>query len=407
MAESKTNGSPLRRTYRKVIASMRRRILYSYQKKDINENLIVMESEGDFSDNAYALYEYLKDNGYLKKYKVVWLVNNVKAFSKEGYENTVFIRKYPRFLRIRWSRYLGTCKYYIYTHNNVLRDYKSREGRQLINLWHGCAFKSGKGYTIDGSNEHTYPDMIFTTGTLFRPVFKTVFGCQDEVIKELGYSRNDYLFRDYTAGQTEFLNDKLAGFNKRLLWMPTFRRSVSKDLDETYFDSTTGLPLIDDRDKLVKFNDYLKEQNAVCVFKLHHLQSEQNVFEESYSNIFVLRDEDIKKSGLQLYQILPMFDSLITDYSSVATDYMLLDRPIIFTVDDYDSYKSSRGFLIEDPIQYFAGHCVKAETEFYEAVGDVTSGRDPYKDKRHELMDEFHEHQDGGTSKRIVELLKL
>ena len=33
----------------------------------INENLILFESEGDFSDNSYALYDYMKKNGYFEK----------------------------------------------------------------------------------------------------------------------------------------------------------------------------------------------------------------------------------------------------------------------------------------------------------------------------------------------------
>lgn len=42
-----------------------------------------------------------------------------------------------------------------------------------------------------------------------------------------------------------------------------------------------------------------------------------------------------------------LFDFLITDYSSIYIDYLLLDRPIGFIPYDYDEYNNDRGFLFE------------------------------------------------------------
>ena len=51
----------------------------------INPNRIVLESEGDLSDNAYALYEELRRSGSLDRYQVVWLVDRVVVAVPGGY----------------------------------------------------------------------------------------------------------------------------------------------------------------------------------------------------------------------------------------------------------------------------------------------------------------------------------
>lgn len=49
-------------------------------------------------------------------------------------------------------------------------------------------------------------------------------------------------------------------------------------------------------------------------------------------------------------------DALITDYSSVCVDYLIVDKPIAYTLDDYEVYKQTRGFVFEDPHEYMPGH---------------------------------------------------
>ena len=42
-----------------------------------------------------------------------------------------------------------------------------------------------------------------------------------------------------------------------------------------------------------------------------------------------------------------MTDVLVTDYSSVAFDYVLLDRPAVFYMPDLEQYQAERGFFYE------------------------------------------------------------
>ena len=371
----------------------------------VNRKLMVFESEGDLSDNAFALYDYVKNHGLLKKYRAVWLVDDVERARKNRYENTVFVKKYPR--RIDWKRsfYLATCRWYIYDHCNVFSELRKREECTVINLWHGCWFKPEKKAAESRNAE---PDYMLVTGKLYIDVQMNIFGYPREKFLDIGYPRNDYLFKKVSAEQKAFRKKyDMEHKQKVFLWMPTFRRSDTIALDEAYFDSATGLPVIDNLKKLERFNNMLASDSCLCLFKLHHLQAKLNVFNESFSNVKLLRDEDIREMGLQLYEVLPLTDCLITDYSSVANDYMLLDRPIIFTVDDFEKYRETRGFIPEDPRKYFAGYCVEDEEQLTAALKDVIEGKDRFCERRKRILPEMHTHADGNTSERILSYFKL
>ena len=282
---------------------------------------------------------------------------------------------------------------------------KKRDNCLIINLWHGCGFKKDKGRNI---LDKSVPDYMITTGKLFVDVQSQIFKYPKDRVIDLGYPRNDYMYKKISRTQLEFrskwgMNDK----KKIFLWMPTFRKSKNAELDENYFESSTGLPLIDTLDKLKEFNEYLKMQNCMCIFKLHHLQAELDTFKESYSNIKILRDEDIEEAEIQLYEVLPLTDCLISDYSSVTTDYLLLNKPIIYTIDDYEDYENSRGFAVENPLQYFAGHCVKNQNQFIDALEDIIKGNDKFREKRNAMIPQMHTYADGNASKRILDYFEI
>lgn len=395
----------VRMVLRKCAKCVNTMLYYFFRIFPIKSNLILMESEGDLSDNTYALYDYMKGHGYLEKYRVVWLVNDLQRAKQHTFFNTSFEQKTPVRIEIKRSFYMATCRWFIYDHCNILEPFYTRKNCQIINLWHGCAFKADKG--VKG-RQKSMPEAIMFTGQLYLEPQMAAFGCTEQCLHDLGYPRNDYLFLENSVQQKKLVKAlKLDEFQTVLLWMPTFRKCDNPYLSEDYFASLTGLPILYTLDDLMEFNDFLKENNSLCLFKVHHLQANSNVFQKKFSNIVVLKDEEIQKYGLQLYQVIPLTDCLITDYSSIANDYMLLNRPMIYTVDDYDEYRKSRGFVPDDPIEYFAGDCVRDKENLIAAVQRVVEGEDIYREKREQLMPLMHTHPDGHASERILEFLSI
>ena len=220
-----------------------------------------------------------------------------------------------------------------------------------------------------------------------------------------GYPRNDYLLRPdmrVDAVVTDWLD--CSKYKKTILWMPTFRQSDNAGISEDYISNETGLPLFNSRADLSKLSAYLVRNNVLLLFKLHHLQSELSVFNEKFKNIVVVRDEQLRDKGVQLYQFVRYADVLISDYSSISVDFMLLDRPIIYTLDDYDEYSRSRGLFPPNAIDYMPGYHVYSVDQLENAIDEIITGEDVYRSDREAIISEYHTYLDANSSKRVLDV---
>lgn len=367
----------------------------------INNKLIILESEGDLSDNAYALFDYMKKNGYLSRYKVVWMVDNIVEAKKQKYKNTVYAIKVPYKIEFLRSYYLATCKWYIYDHCNFLADKTKRKNQFIIYLSHGWGYKAAKG-NYSTKPKTTY-DYLTATGPLAAKGLSDYWNESDKKAILTGYPRIDYLFQDNYKVRIK-LNQKwsINKYDKIIFWMPTFRKSTNLGLSENYNNSETGLPIFYTKEELNNLSDYLKTNNYLLVLKLHHLQAELPIFNEVISNVLVIRDDDIKNLNLQLYQVISIADIMISDYSSISIDYLVLNRPIIYTLDDYEEYDKSRGLYPKNAIDYMPGYHIYNVKELLNSIDEICSGVDVYSKDRELIIPKYHKYLDGNSSKRIL-----
>lgn len=391
--------------YMRGVSAINKAAYYAYQKKyPVDDRLIVMESEGDLSDNAYALYDYMRANGYLKKYHVVWLVDNIEGAKKrkERFPNTIFVQKRPIRLNKKWAEVLATCKWYIYDHCNLLAPLAKRKEQKVVYLSHGWGYKASKG----GSTAHdlTHYDMITVTGPIPAKGMSEYWQEPEEKAVITGYPRLDYFFHPDTS-VLDKINKKwhFDQYHKVIFWMPTFRQSNNESLSEDYIKNQTGLPIFETRDSLLEFSDFLKEKNLILVFKLHHLQAALPVFQSHFDNILLVRDEELYNLGVQLYQFVSTADVMISDYSSISIDFLLKDKPIVFTLDDYKEYDKSRGLFPKNAIDYMKGYHVYNQKELEESISEIAEGMDKYKNDRREVIYDYHTYIDGNSAKRVLD----
>lgn len=353
-----------------------------YQKRcPIQQNLILLESDGDLMDNGYALFDYMNHNGYLDKYHVIWMVTDVNQAAKHKFLNTEYLPKFPQRIDCKWAKILATYHWNIFDHLNVTNWIKKREEQTVTYLTHGVGYKNTKSNEKKECEWKTTTDLITVPGKIGRYCQANFTGEPIEKTAITGFPRNDYFFQKDTGIQNKIQQCwHFQEYRKVVLWMPTFKQSNLEDLSEDYIHNETGLSLFDQMEDLEKFSAFLKEQNVLLVLKLHPYQAELPVFQRKYDNILVLRNKDLEEQDLQLYQVIPYSDALITDYSSIATDYLLLDKPIIFTLDDYEEYAASRGeFYPPNAKDYMKGYHVYNIKDLEKALCDIVEGKDIYK----------------------------
>ena len=121
----------------------------------------------------------------------------------------------------------------------------------------------------------------------------------------------------------------------------------------------------------------------------------------------MLDNGQLAEKNIQINRILGHADALISDYSSAAADYMLLDRPIAFTLDDVEEYEQSRGFAFENIREWLPGMELFSFGDMCRFIEEVGENRDTTKEKREVLLTKLHKYHDDGSCRRTVEVLRI
>ena len=224
----------------------------------------------------------------------------------------------------------------------------------------------------------------FCTEQLFSKSFRA------GTLIEGGFPRNDIFFNDTDDDYTLLGSDKetiseIAGLREQgykiVLYAPTFRDTNGDVISDNVLDL----------DRLSKFANGHK---LIFVFKFH-LSTGLTTKLKTYNNIFVYDN-----SG-DIQPLLKVSDILITDYSSVCIDYLLLDRPMIFFVYDYEKYITKDRELLFDYNWITAGPKCCSQEELEKEILAYIEGKDDFAGKRLEVRDVMFAHKDGNSSERV------
>ncbi len=358
------------------------------------KDIIIMESHNDFDSNDGAFFTYLVNNGFNRKYKIVWLLRNKKPkqLPPNVYGYNIFR---PSF---RKAYYICSAKFITYDHVPIE---KVKEGQKVGYLTHGpFGLKAFKGMIKLSDRldfilcpSHDIAPLLADQYMIPYPNNKQVF---------LGFPMHD-VFYDHVKGDLDKITTKT--YKKTILWMPTFRKTIGFHRIDSSVESPLGIPIFDKFEEVEELNGVLSGMQALMIIKIHPMQDMTTVKLRNLSNVVVLDGKIVKEMGIDNYRLMKDVDALISDYSSVAYDFLHLDRPIAYTMDDLQYYNA--GLIVDDPRQFMAGHIIQNQADLMQFIEDILMDNDRYRDERRKLLDKVFMYHDGNSCKRLAEYMGL
>ena len=362
------------------------------------KNIILFESIPDFDGSPWMIYKEMQKRGLEKKYKLIWAVDS--SFKHHQNINTYpFFGKHSFKQKIKLLHFIAKTRM-IVENNRFIYKFSSQTFR--IHTQHGAPLKNCSSYTFALGKV----DAILSLSEYAKSIEIKNFPSARENLVVLGYPSNDRLFENVDLYKNSFWqrsSHTKEKFDKIIGWLPTFRQHRGDGTAKTLKHFPYGVPLIQTESELISLNQLLKGKNILLAIQMHHAQME-NFSKKTFSNI-ILISQDIKYNmNISTANLMQSFDALITDYSGAYHEYLLLDRPIALSIDDYEEYAKNTGFCI-DYFDLIKGVYLKTFSDLTHFVEDISNGIDSTKDEREKTKNRFHKYTDNKSTNRVVDYL--
>ena len=354
----------------------------------INDRQVLFFSDvrSELGANLKVMYDYIDDKDYIK---IVSLKadRRIKRTFKE---------------KIKLIKQLSTSKYIL------LDDYSSsissmivRKGQEIVQLWHGPGAFKKFGYSRNDkknnfltkySSHRNYTKAIVTS-PMIKWCFEEGFGMKPGSVEATGFPRMDCFFDE------KYLNNIKEKFYKKypkmknkkiIIFAPTYRGINLKVA--TYDFSKLNL------DKI--YNE-LKDE-YVFIFKWHPAiynnmkrgiidNYDLSKYKDFYFDLSEYRD---------INDLLIVSDILITDYSSVIFDYVLLNKPVIYFTYDLELYEHDRGLYF--PFDEYVYGAVSKDID--SLIKDIKKSK-MMKERRKGFIEKFMISCDGNSTKKVYDFI--
>ncbi len=364
--------------------------------KPIDEKLVVFADERDRSmpDNFISLYELCQEKGYRCE------VLTGKSFSESV---PVWKRRWAKLrYQFNFMRLYARCRaIFLVEYLSLAYITPARPQTDVVQLWHACGMIKNIAYAAYGTSwsaatlsdaaikrypMHNTYTLVAASSPRLCKYYARSFRCADSITQPLGVPRTDlYYDEEFKRQSVEKLHRLFPqiGDRKVIVYAPTFRGvSMKKSYVNVELDYRKMAERLEDK--------------YVFVTKFHPLMAKGGPSEAGRLQApnFLL-DATTK---LTPEEAVCVADIMISDYSSIMYDFMLLERPIISYIYDIDQYISDRGIV--DPYDQLApGPYAFTKDELTEALATVEDWFDVerIRDYRREFMSAC----DGHSTERI------
>ena len=374
-----------------IIKTLIRNFLYLCPVQNTKIVLLNYKGKG-YGDNAKYIAEEIIQEGL--PWRLVWLAEDGQ-FVPDGIKKVTYFGL-SAFYELSTSKVIISN-----SKNNIPINYLSRKKRNqyYLQTWHGdfgpkyiekeIEDTFSPGYIARSKVDSAATNAVLSGNVFFSTVLKDSFwlpeSCQ---ILEFGVPRNDLYF------QGDEKRDKLKsrfGFSaddKILLYAPTFRDDYDTSCYSLDFERVRTI--LQRRDN----------KTWKIVIRLHpNISSKVTRFD---FNEFIL-DGSVYSDQQELCFIS---DCLITDYSSIFADFMLMKKPVFLYVPDFEKYADrTTGRGLRD-LYYHLPFSMGRNQEELE-LNITRFNRTAYLEELNCYMQKYYcTFDDGHASERVVNHLK-
>ncbi len=256
----------------------------------------------------------------------------------------------------------------------------------FIDVWHGVGHK---GQTSKQFNHMHLYDLIFVSSPFFSKMYEQ-WGFRKDQIKVTGYARTDVIINRNKTKKTSLIKKELgfSGQEKILLFAPTYNSQENRSLS---FNNRFFLNL----------EGYCEKIGGITIIRLHLNAAEKKMYvNKKLSRIKFMSMEEYPDTE----KLLLVTDILITDWSSIMSDYLLLKRPVIF-IDVKPGFTGYTLLPIDRP-----GKIVKNESELFDTITYSLTEPNTYMREYNSLRNMvikkcWNKLADGHSSRRYLEAL--
>lgn len=231
------------------------------------------------------------------------------------------------FHMIRQMYHIATAKIVIVdTYCIVVSVLKHKKETKIIQIWHAMGAIKKFGYQTIGKKSgadkkiadimcmHKNYDFVLCSSNVTKEYYCEAFNISEEKIKYIGMPRIDYILKKKNTDKIYNEYPQLKN-KENILYVPTFRKGKKIKINQLVENFDTS-----------KYN---------LIIKLHPLDHKEYKY--------IQKDGIIYDDKFKSYDLIDVADKVITDYSSLAIEVALLNKPVYFYVYDLDSYTKDPG----------------------------------------------------------------
>jgi CDP-glycerol glycerophosphotransferase (TagB/SpsB family) len=371
---------------------------------------VVLRGYPDVEDQCLAVLIALARRGY--RGRVIWLMREEPAAvrrlaERHGFHGLALEGCRASHPRAVW--HFLTARWVFFTHGTYSQgdwgNYEPPRSKTVVNLWHGMPIKT-IWRLLPRPVEPPRAHVLLATSERFRRILMDASGMDADRVWVCGLPRND-LLQGGSPPAEEAIRE-LVGGDRWFLYLPTYRKSREGFLTEDGSEQESILAM--SAQEMARLDEWLGQTGIALVVKAHPM-SVHAVGEPCRritNRIVAITDAWLADRQATLYGMAASSAALITDLSSIAVDYLLLDKPVFIYFPDLQEYLRTRGTVFENLEENLPGAIWGNVADLVEQMDQVVRrGADPWAARRGQLRADWHAVAAGAATDRLLDRLGI